>query len=418
MRMADRPVKIVREAAASKKVAGTRVYEVWKGRNRFFLGGRLIFGPDVRSLMLTIVLIVLPAVVFCLYITREILHEFSHRLGIATFVAVVVQTIVVLFLLLLTSSRDPGIIPRNKHPPEPEDDFEISNLNSDLLGGLTPRLRVPQTKDVIVNGVAIKIKYCHTCMLYRPPRCSHCSICNNCVERFDHHCPWVGQCIGQRNYLFFMMFVSMTTILCIYVFVMSAILVKKLMGKQEYHTLWRAFSHTPASVILMLYTFIGTWFVGGLTIFHLYLISKNQTTYENFRYRYDKKVNPYDMGIDHNCKEIFCTRVPASKNEFRARVEEEPPFGSTFGKQDAAKTEGQLISNTRIQSVDIESDARLGWRPRVERDAAEDMKEQGRLSGNTTTQMTLAKALGHPTPTTTRDDMSESSWNQISKVYK
>lgn len=97
-----------------------------------------------------------------------------------------------LILLLLTSGRDPGIIARNAHPPE----LEGYEGNIEVGPGQTPQLRLPRTKDVVVNGVVVKIKYCDTCMLYRPPRCSHCSICNNCVEKFDHHCPWVGQCIG------------------------------------------------------------------------------------------------------------------------------------------------------------------------------------------------------------------------------
>lgn len=47
-----------------------------------------------------------------------------------------------------------------------------------------------------------------------------------------------------------------------------------------------------------------------------------QTTYENFRYRYDNKVNPYNQGCASNFNEIFCTKVPASKNRFRSRVQE------------------------------------------------------------------------------------------------
>lgn len=106
-------------------------------------------------------------------------------------------------LLLLTSARDPGIIPRASHPPEEE--FSYDNSVPFEGGRHTPSLQFPRTKEVTVNGMSVKVKYCDTCMLYRPPRCSHCSICNNCVERFDHHCPWVGQCIGLVCYLIFLL---------------------------------------------------------------------------------------------------------------------------------------------------------------------------------------------------------------------
>lgn len=117
----------------------------------------------------------------------------------------------ILVLLLLTSGRDPGIIPRNAHPPEPEG----FDGNVEVGASQTPQLRLPRIKEVEVNGITIKIKYCDTCMLYRPARCSHCSICNNCVERFDHHCPWVGQCIGRVSHILWLGFLLLL-LLCMF----------------------------------------------------------------------------------------------------------------------------------------------------------------------------------------------------------
>ena len=57
---------------------------------------------------------------------------------------------------------------------------------------------------------------CPDCEVLRTPRSRHCAICNKCVERFDHHCPWINNCVGIHNHNSFMVFLwSLTTIFTI-----------------------------------------------------------------------------------------------------------------------------------------------------------------------------------------------------------
>lgn len=172
-----------------------RLYQVWKGRNKFCCGGRLVFGADGGSVILSTILIGAPAITFCIKMFFNIKND-KTNFGFVELSIGIILTLLDLIFLFMTSASNPGIVRRNKRPPEYEESFDFRSQSLRWMNGSVMSMRIPRIKDMLVNGHTIKVKYCDTCMLYRPPRASHCSVCNNCVQRFDHHCPWVGQCIG------------------------------------------------------------------------------------------------------------------------------------------------------------------------------------------------------------------------------
>ena len=199
-----------------------------------------------------------------------------------------------LICVFLGCCTDPGILPR-----QGVDYYYTTN-------------RPLQRK--VINGHYILLTYCYSCSLYRPPRTSHCSVCDNCVERFDHHCIWLGTCIGKRNYkYFYCLIISLTFsgifhIICAVNYIV--IETRKLKNKEKY-SLLIIIGYSAIAFYGILFII---FFLGKLVLIHTMLVFKNITFYEYVKNKLDiYPINPYKKSVLDVCQKYIFVLPNKSK---------------------------------------------------------------------------------------------------------
>ncbi|NXL48238.1 ZDH18 Palmitoyltransferase, partial [Podilymbus podiceps] len=280
-----------------------RKWEVFPGRNRFYCGGRLMLARHSGVFALTLGLILATSGLFFAFDCPFL----ANHLTLAIPIIAAILFFFVISCLLQTSFRDPGILPRAT--PSEAADLE---KRIDSMG--TSTYRPPaRTMEVVINKYVVKLKYCYTCKMFRPPRTSHCSVCDNCVERFDHHCPWVGNCVGKRNYRYFYAFILSLSFLTAFIFacVVTHLTLLPCLSLRDAFVP-QDFLDFCFTVLELVICFFSVWSILGLSGFHTYLVASNLTTNEDIKGSWSNKrgsefANPYShKSILTNCCAVLC----------------------------------------------------------------------------------------------------------------
>ncbi|KAL8126070.1 protein S-acyltransferase 24-like [Apium graveolens] len=207
-----------------------------------------------------------------------------------------------LFFFYRCSRKDPGYISMNVHDPQ--------NLKDD-----EPLLKIEIGNPALLDGNWSLL--CPTCKIVRPLRAKHCSTCDRCVEQFDHHCPWVSNCVGKKNKRDFILFLVLE---CFAMIVTGGIALTRVLTDPLAPSSFGAWlnhagnEHMGAIAFIMADTFLFSG-VAILTIVQASQISRNITTNElanAMRYNYLKGAggrfrNPYDHGCRKNCSDFLRT---------------------------------------------------------------------------------------------------------------
>ena len=79
---------------------------------------------------------------------------------------------------------------------------------------------------------------CETCDIIKPPNTSHCRLCYNWIQGFDHHCFFISNCVGIRNHKQFFFFYIYGSFGCLLIIIFDFIHVNYILFFSKFQ-LWK-----------------------------------------------------------------------------------------------------------------------------------------------------------------------------------
>jgi hypothetical protein len=283
-----------RISATSNEPSNTLDVSFWRVMQRvtkktWLCKGRIMIGGNYMTILRTVILMNVPTILWIIFILNG---EFSNRVALTA--TATANLVIIDILMIFTVVRDPGIIPKNiEHLQEIP---EIERIPRRKKKGLNV--------DATVGTHFQRVKFCETCEIYRPPRTVHCARCDTCVENFDHHCPWLGSCIGKRNYKYFYAQSFTMVVQITWAFITSIIEIinrtKRISDERGISTasaLGKALGQNPVTILIIIFCIWINLFIIRLFAYHTKLIYINQTTNEEYKKVWNKITgNPYSTG--------------------------------------------------------------------------------------------------------------------------